>query len=258
MAIKVMSPSMAAESGIVFAVSSHGIQEMADRTRTEDGGTELMDEEHPVGEGTDAKAREWLRALGLERRRFIPLDLASSALIVVDMQDFFLDEKSHGYIPDSKAIVPNVQSIIQSFRKQSMPVVFSWHGHREGEDLGMEGKWWADPLIETDPLTKISDSMPVEDSDVVIHKNRYSVFHQTGLEEKLREKGVKKVVITGVATHICCETTARVAFMKDFEVYFVIDGTASWEEELHLASLRTTSDAFSVPVTTKEVLEALG
>lgn len=258
MAIKVMAPLKAAESGIVFAVSSHGIQEMADRIGPEEGGTELMNEHHPVGEGTDAKAREWLRALGLEKRRFFPLDLSSSALIVIDMQDFFLDEKSHGYIPDSKGIIPNVQSIIKSFRKEGMPVIFSWHGHREGEDLGMEGKWWADPLIETDPLTKISDSMPVEDSDIVIHKNRYSVFHRTDLDQKLREKGVEKVVITGVATHICCETTARAAFMKDYEVYFVIDGTATWDEELHLASLRTTSDAFSVPVTTKEVLEALG
>ena len=231
---------------------------MADRTRPEEGGIKLMSGQDSVGEGTDAKAREWLRTLGLERRRFMPLDLSSSALIVIDMQDFFLDEKSHGYIPDSKAIVPNVQSIIKSFRKEGMPVIFSWHGHREGEDLGMEGKWWADPLIETDPLTKISDSMPVEDSDILIHKNRYSVFHRTSLDETLREKGVKKVVITGVATHICCETTARAAFMKDYEVFFVIDGTATWDEELHLASLRTTSDAISVPVTTKEVLEALG
>ncbi|MEE9115682.1 MAG: isochorismatase family cysteine hydrolase, partial [Thermoplasmata archaeon] len=199
----------------------------------------------------------WLRILGTERRRFFPLDLSASALLVIDMQDFFLDQTSHGYIPDSKKIIPNVQSIIESFRKQGMPVIFSWHGHKEGEDLGMEGKWWADPLMETDPLTKISDEMAVEDSDIVLQKDRYSLFHETGLYRILREREIEKVVITGVATHICCDTTARSAFMLDFEVYFVIDGTATWDEDLHLASLRTTSDAFSVPVTTKEVLEAL-
>ncbi|MEE9224002.1 MAG: isochorismatase family cysteine hydrolase [Thermoplasmata archaeon] len=231
---------------------------MADRTRPEEGGTKLMNEHNPVREGTDAKAREWLRILGMERRRFFPLDLSASALLVIDMQDFFLDGSSHGYIRDSKMIIPNVQSIIQAFRKEDMPVIFSWHGHKEGEDLGMEGKWWSDPLMETDPLAKISDEMAVEDSDIVLQKARYSLFHGTGLYRILREKQVEKVVITGVATHICCETTVRTAFMLDFEVYSVIDGSATWDEELHLASLRTTSDAFSVPVTTKEVLETLG
>jgi len=216
-----------------------------------------MNEHDATQEEFDSRAREWLRILGLERRRFFPLDLSNSALIVIDMQDFFLDEKSHAYIPTSELIVPNVQALIEIFRAKGLPVVFSKHSHKDGEDLGMMGKWWSDPMMESDPLIKISDKMPVDDADMVIHKNRYSVFHETNLASILREKGVEKVVITGVATHLCCESTARAAFMLDFEVYFVIDGTASWDEDMHLASIKTCSDGFSVPVTTKEVMEAL-
>lgn len=216
-----------------------------------------MNEHGATQEEYDSRAREWLRILGLERRRFFPLDLTNSALLVIDMQDFFLDEKSHAYIPTTDLIVPNLQELIGRFRANGMPVVFSKHSHKDGEDLGMMGKWWSDPMMESDPMTKLSDKMPIEDSDLIIDKNRYSVFHGTNLANIFREKGIEKVVITGVTTHLCCESTARAAFMLDFEVYFVIDGTAAWDEEMHLASIKTCSDGFSVPVTTKEVLEAL-
>lgn len=217
-----------------------------------------MSEQEAIRDEFDSKAREWMRTLGQDTRRFFPLDLSSAALLVIDMQDFFLDEKSHAYIPSSKTIVPNVQALVRAFKKNGMPVVFSRHAHRDDEDLGMLGKWWSDPMMESDPFTKISDSMPLEDSDIAIRKTRYSAFHGTNLADLLREKGVKKVVVTGVNTHLCCESTVRAAFMLDFEVYLVIDGTTTWEEDMHLASLKTTSHGFSVPVTTKEILEAIG
>ncbi|MFQ5884112.1 MAG: isochorismatase family protein [Thermoplasmata archaeon] len=216
-----------------------------------------MNEHHATEKDFDSRMKEWLSTLA-EGRRFFPLDLSSSALLVIDMQDFFLDEKSHAYIPVSKLIIPNVQALIGAFKKNDMPVIFSRHAHKDGEDLGMMGKWWSDPMMDDDPFTKISETMPVGDSDTVLRKTRYSVFHGTKLANLLRNKGIEKVVITGVATHLCCESTARAAFMLDFEVYLVIDGTATWEEDMHLASLKTSSDGFSVPVTTKEVLEALG
>ncbi|MFQ6060697.1 MAG: isochorismatase family protein [Thermoplasmata archaeon] len=217
-----------------------------------------MREQGRVEEESDCRAREWLRILGQDRRRFFPLDLSSSALLVIDMQDFFLDEGSHAYIPSSKSIVPNVQALIRAFRRKGMIIVFSRHAHKENEDLGMMGKWWSDPMMESDPLTRLSQDMPIEDGDIVIRKTRYSMFHGTDLAQILKRNEVNKVVITGVTTHLCCESTARAAFMLDFEVYLVIDGTATWEEEMHLASLRTSSHGFSVLVTTEEVLEALG
>ncbi|UCD92011.1 MAG: isochorismatase family protein [Methanobacteriota archaeon] len=229
--------------------------------RTEEGtqrkGRGLMDEYQIVEEDFNSKVKEMLSILG-ERRRFFPLDLSSSALLVIDMQDFFLSEESHAFVPSSKFIVPNVQALIEAYKKEGLPVVFSRHAHKGPEDLGMMGKWWSDPMMDDDPFTKISDSMNVGDSDILVRKTRYSMFHGTKLADMLRDKGVKKVVITGVTTHLCCESTARAAFMLDFEVYSVIDGTATWEDDMHLASLRTSSHGFSVPVTTKEVLEAIG
>ena len=61
-------------------------------------------------------------------------------------------------------------------------------------------------------------------------------------------------MICGVMTHLCCETTARDAFMRGFDVYFVMDATATCNEELHLSSLLTLSHGFAVMVETEEVL----
>jgi nicotinamidase-related amidase len=63
--------------------------------------------------------------------------------------------------------------------------------------------------------------------DIIIDKNRYSAFWRTGLDEFLRSKNVEDVVIAGVLTNCCCETTARDAFMRDYRVFFVSDATAT-------------------------------
>ena len=89
---------------------------------------------------------------------------------------------------------------------------------------------------------------------IYIEKKQYDAFLQTLLEETLRQRKIEQIVITGVMTHLCCETTARSAFMRGFEVFFTVDGTATYNEELHRASLLTLSHGFAVPVTVDELL----
>ena len=56
-------------------------------------------------------------------------------------------------------------------------------------------------------------------------------------------------------THLCCETTARDAFMRDYDVYFIVDATATETESLHISSLRTLTDGFTIPMKTSEILK---
>jgi nicotinamidase-related amidase len=60
-------------------------------------------------------------------------------------------------------------------------------------------------------------------------KNRASAFHGTDLELILRSRGIDAVIITGIATNVCCETTAREAAVRDFRVFFLSDGTATFD-----------------------------
>jgi bifunctional isochorismate lyase / aryl carrier protein len=74
------------------------------------------------------------------------------------------------------------------------------------------------------------------------------------LEAHLRARGIEQVVISGVLTHMCCETTARSAFCRGFEVYLPVDATASSQEELHFNSLSALADAAAVLTSVDEVL----
>ncbi|MCL0073039.1 isochorismatase family protein, partial [Dehalococcoidia bacterium] len=92
---------------------------------------------------------------------------------------------------------------------------------------------------------------------VVIEKSQYDAFYETPLDEMLREKGVTQIVICGVMSHLCCETTARSAFVRGFEVFFTVDGTATYTEAFHRATLLNLAHGFAVPVLTHEILDKL-
>lgn len=79
----------------------------------------------------------------------------------------------------------------------------------------------------------------------VVEKSTYSAFENTGLQERLVEMGVEEVIVTGVMTNLCCETTAREAFVKGFRVFFSTDATATSDLELHEATLKNLAYGFA-------------
>lgn len=207
------------------------------------------------------KAREWKELvrpyLSDHRSLTHTLSRDRSALLVIDMQRYFLDSSSHAYVPASSEIIDNVRALISAYRQMSRPVVFTRHALLPDEDAGAMGRWWGDVLREGDPLSEIVEALRPLPGETVLRKSRYSAFAGTELENTLRELGVDQISITGVMTHLCCETTARDAFLRDFDVFFLIDGTASRSEELHVAALKTLADGFAIPATTEEVLRWL-
>ena len=186
-----------------------------------------------------------------ERHPFTP-DL--SALLVIDMQRFFMDESSHAFVTDSPLVAENIRKLVESYRSRGLPVIFTRHALLDDEPPGIMGTWWSDNLRTSDPQSEIVDGLLPLPGEQVVRKTRYSAFLGTDLEHLLRSKGIERLLITGVMTHLCCESTARDAFMRDFEVFFVIDGTASSDDDLHESSLRCLTDGFVTPVTTEEVL----
>jgi isochorismate hydrolase len=95
------------------------------------------------------------------------------------------------------------------------------------------------------------------ENELVIDKNRYSAFMGTPLEEILKYRKIEDLIITGVMTNCCCETTAREAFMRDYRVFFVSDATATMNNDLHIASLKNLAFAFAYVVDTKDLCRHL-
>ena len=93
---------------------------------------------------------------------------------------------------------------------------------------------------------------------VLIQKTQYDAFYNTKLDEALKERGITHTVICGVMTHLCCETTARSAFVRGYEVWFTVDGTATYNRDFHMGTLRSLAHGFVTPVLVGEVVEALG
>ena len=106
------------------------------------------------------------------------------------------------------------------------------------------------------PLSEISPEIEFSTGDV-IQKSQYDAFFGTTLEGLLRRKVVDQVVISGVMTHLCCETTARSAFMRGFEVFFLVDGTATYNEEFHRAALLNLAHGFAIVTLVDQVLTKL-
>ncbi|KAG6555219.1 hypothetical protein Mapa_003259 [Marchantia paleacea] len=157
-------------------------------------------------------------------------DPSQAVLLVIDMQEHFRF--------CAEDILPAVLQIIQDARRAKVPIVYTRTAYKEGEDHGILGEWW-DGVI--DDALKESELMPeVEfdpEQDKLIRKLTYSAFHGTDLESYCKDLGRNEVIITGVMTNLCCETTARDAFCRGFRVFFSTDATSTSSEEMHTATL---------------------
>lgn len=179
-----------------------------------------------------------------------------TALLVADMQNFFLDENSHAHVPSGEVIIPNINLLIRAFDQKGFPVIVSRH-YNDRENAGMMGKWWNDLLQRDTPLFDIYEKIDVPGSALLIDKQHYDAFRDTVLEEHLVRKDISTLVITGVMTNLCCETTLRAAFVKGFETLIPVDATAAYNRQYHTGTFLNLSLGFAPLATTQEVIEQL-
>ncbi|WCJ34024.1 nicotinamidase 2 [Euphorbia peplus] len=184
-----------------------------------------------------------------ETRRRNP-DPKKSLLLVIDMQNYFSSM--------ANPILPNLLTTIHLCRRASVPVIFTRHCHKSPADYGMLAEWWNKDLVIDGTIESelLPDIKSVVRKDELVEKSTYSAFVNTRLEERLKEIGVEEVIVTGVMTNLCCETTARDAFLRGFRVFFSTDGTATSDSELHEATLKNLSYGFAYLVDCKRIQQA--
>lgn len=194
---------------------------------------------------TDSSINEVSRdiLLKIPHVRTNSFDVSSSALLVIDMQDFFLKEKSHAYIPSSNVIVRNINKLIRVFKDESRPIFFTRHINDES-NAKMMGIWWKDILTENSEFSNICSEIDTS-YGIIVDKTQYDAFFQTKLEELINQHKVSSIVVTGVMTNLCCETTSRSAFIRGYSVYLPVDTTATYNRSLHEASLLNLAHGFA-------------
>jgi biuret amidohydrolase len=204
------------------------------------------------------KTRTWLEKIAPYNTHPMTPHPQRTALLVTDMQVFFLDPSSPTFTEGGLAILPGLKKLIAVFRQKGLPVIYTRHVHHPDHlDSGIMGWWWKGMCIEGSPESEVHPELAPLPGEKQIFKHRYSAFYNTDLETILRVLKVEDLVISGVMTNMCCESSARDAYYRDYRVFFLADGTGSISEEMHLASLMSLALGFADVTTTDKVIEGL-
>lgn len=178
---------------------------------------------------------------------------SKTALIVTDMQNYFLKKKSHAYVPSAKALIPKIKKLSDLFSQKNMTVIYTKHTNNDN-NAGQMSQWWSDLIEDNTNKSNIAHYFDYKNA-IIIEKHQYDAFYETNLKDILQKRKITQLIITGVLTHLCCESTARAGFINGFKILFPVDGTATYNTKYHKSTLRNLTHGFAVPVTMKELIK---
>lgn len=150
-------------------------------------------------------------------------------------------------------LIHNIQSIIEASEKAGVEVVYVQHNDSSEVSKPMVDWWGGDKIEYGSEGWKMIDLFDTT-GKTIVNKNQYSAFFKTNLDEVLKEKRIQDVIIVGVMSNCCCETTARDAFMHGYNVFFINDATATVNADLHLSALKNVSFGFGCVKNTKDIM----
>ena len=198
---------------------------------------------------------------------FDRFDPARTALVVVDMQNFFVAE-----VETAVSICPNIERLAEAVRTRGGTV--AWVLMTVADAPGGPSKWpiyhdyfftpekarhHRESLSDGAEGHKIYPDLHPRESDIFAKKSRFSAFIQgaSDLHEQLQARGIENLLIAGTATNFCCETTARDAMMIGYRVVMVSDANAARYDEDHLVGLTSVWQSFGDVRTVDECIEEL-
>jgi nicotinamidase-related amidase len=153
------------------------------------------------------------------------------ALVNIDVQRCFVSDSPLA-CPEAGSVLGRINTVAAACRAAGIVVIHVSHLLRgDGSDAGVLGE--ISPIVNQgflvagSPSAALHPDLVVEATDVLVRKPRFGAFHATDLELILRARGIDSIIISGIATNVCCDTTAREAFARDFRVFFLSDGTAN-------------------------------
>ncbi|KAI9812008.1 MAG: hypothetical protein M1827_004900 [Pycnora praestabilis] len=180
----------------------------------------------------------------------------TTALLIVDMQHIFLSMTSTS--------LANVTRLIKHFQTHSLPRIFTQHGHTKEEltppfNNQLVRRWGPSGSIAigSSDWELLPEIKELTEGCPVVGKNTYDAFINTDLDSILKEKKVERVVVCGVMTDCCCDTSARAAFNRGFETWLVADACGSANKSQHEAGLRGFGYAFGDVLGTVDVVKRL-
>ncbi len=181
----------------------------------------------------------------------------STALVVIDLQKGIASRQTAPY--DTKTVVSNAALLTQAFRKKNMPV-FLVHVVSSGPErlnvISDEG--WAAPKgpMPAD-WSDLVEELKQAPTDIIITKHQWGAFYGTELDLQLRRRGIKKIVLCGIATSYGVESTARFAYEYGYQQVFAEDATSDMSKEAHDAAIKYVFRRMGRVRSTQQILDAI-
>ncbi len=195
----------------------------------------------------------------LEKR----VDLQNTAILVIDMQNDYCHPngalaKIVGELPRVQRMIPRLRRLIDAARQTGVRIIHIqsqqtpetssdvWLSRtKSGNDtyLCVPGTWGVEPC-----------GVEPQENEIVVIKHRYSGFVGTNLEQILRALKIQNLIVTGVATNVCVESTARDGFMRDFFVVLVSDCCGSTSDDEHIATCKVIDRCFGIVANSNEII----
>lgn len=175
-----------------------------------------------------------------------------TALIMIDMQNMYLDQDRRsalGWPPiwNFDEVVAECANLLTAARQAGIPVIYTRQTARaDGADaMPSTRRLLAElPTQEDSPIgtlaawtSEILDAVAPEPGDIVIEKHRWDAFFCTDLDQILRNLDVQRLIVAGLQTNVCVETTSRTAMMKNYDVAVPLDAVSTDGRDLHVNAL---------------------
>ncbi|MFG1991007.1 isochorismatase family protein [Actinoplanes sp. NPDC048988] len=175
-----------------------------------------------------------------------------AALLVHDMQNYFLAPFGTADHALLARVVDNIAALRKHAHEAGMPVVFSAQpGGQSLAERGLLQDFWGDGPPPSESALAITDALTPGPGDVRITKRRYSAFVGTPLADLL--DGRDQLIVTGVYAHIGVLATTLDAFMRDIQPFVVADAVADFSPAHHRDALRHVADRCGVVGTASEI-----
>ncbi len=193
------------------------------------------------------------------------VDPKTAALIVVDVQNDFC--ASGGFFDNLgedlshiQATVPEINAVINEARKAGVTVIFiqavydlEFISPVMAEQRERRGRGEVSPCHTGTSGVDFFEVKPFP-GDLIVRKHRYSAFIGTDLDLILRSRAIKTLIMAGVATNVCVESTARDGYMHDYYIVFLEDCSATTDKDLAASTLENVRRYFGVVCSSKEVI----
>jgi ureidoacrylate peracid hydrolase len=170
--------------------------------------------------------------------------------------------------PEGLTVQERINRLAAACRVSGILVIHASHVVRQdGSNIGILGD--IAPPVRQGIITKGSKSaalhkgLVVDPRDILLEKPRFGAFHATDLELILRSRRIDTIIVSGIATNVCCETTAREAAVRDFRVFFLSDGTATFDigdvpaSALQKATCATLGLLFALVLTVDDMIKKI-